>query len=181
MIQRTRNKQAITNPHILELIQECVTNTKDMGFSLPSSLRFLERKNTKRSAGTAFCIKKVIVLSNFIYKEKDDAIKSVIYHELGHIIAGVGAHHGPVWKKIVNKMTKTTGIKIPRLYDEKTLPVHAAEKAALAKFVFRCKKCGGIMYYYKRSRFTDTYDELNKLGKPRWTCTCCGGTFEKIK
>ena len=181
MIQKTRNKQAITNPHILELIQECVTNTKDMGFSLPSSLRFAERKNAKGLVGTASCVKKVIVLSNFIYKEKDDTIKSVIYHELGHIIAGAGAHHGPVWKKVVNKMTEVTGIKISRLYNDEMMPVHAAEKANIAKFIFRCKKCGGIVYYYKRARFTDTYDELNKLGNPRWTCTHCGGTFEKIK
>lgn len=181
MEQNIKNRATITDPHILQLIQECVTGTKSMGFELPDSLRFLERKNAARVAGTAYCGQKIIVLSKFIYKEKDDTIRSVIYHELGHIIAGPLAKHGPVWKKVVAKMANVTGIKITRVYTPEAMPVHAEEKAKACKFIFRCEKCGALVYRHKRSRFTDTYNELNSLGRPRWTCVKCGGTFEKIK
>ena len=181
MEQNIRNRTAITEPRILKLIQECVTGTKSMGFELPNSLRFLERKNASRVAGTAYCNQRVVVLSKFIYKEKDDTIKSVIYHELGHIIAGPLAKHGPIWKKVVAKMSNVTGIKIARVYTPESMPVHAEEKANACRFIFRCKGCGALIFRYKRSRFTDTYDTLNSSGKPRWTCTKCGSTFERIK
>lgn len=181
MAQNIRNRTVITEPRILTLIEECVTNTKNMGFALPESLRFLERKNAKRVAGTAYTRQKVIALSEFIYKEKDSAIKAVIYHELAHIIAGPGVGHGPVWKNIVGKMTKTTGIKITRLYSDEDMPVHAAEVGKLWKYAFRCKGCGSTIHYFKATKFCKTYDQLLLSGKPRWTCTKCGGTFEKIK
>lgn len=181
MDQNIKNRAAITDPHILKLVQECVTGTKSMGFELPESLRFLERKNATRVAGTAYCQQKIVVLSKFIYKEKDDTIRSVIYHELGHIIAGPLAKHGPIWKKVVAKMTNVTGIKITRVYTPESMPVHAEEKANASRFIFRCKGCGALVFRYKRSRFTDTYDALNSLGRPRWTCTKCGSTFERIK
>lgn len=181
MTQNIRNRTAITEPRILTLIEECVTNTKNMGFAIPESLRFLERKNAKRVAGTAHHNPKIIALSRFIYKEKDDAIKAVIYHELAHIIAGPGVHHGPVWKNIANKMTKVTGIKITRLYDDEDMPVHTAEVSSLWKHVFRCKKCGSTVHYFRTTAFCKTFDQLLPSGKPRWTCTKCGSTFEKIK
>ena len=183
MTQNIRNRAAITDPRILGLIQECVTNTENMGFEVPTMLRFLERKNAVHTAGTAHHRQKLIVLSSYIYKESDDSIKSVIYHELGHIIAGPLAKHGPIWKKIVGKMTEVTGIKISRTYDtEKDMPIHAAELRGLWKHVFRCKGCGVEFHFVKETKFCRTYNQLTPSGKPMWTCKKCGsGSFEKIK
>lgn len=179
-ILNIRNREQITNPHILNLIKECLDNTKKMGFAIPSNLRFLQCE-AKRRAGVACYRDTTIVLSTFIFKEQDPAIKSIIYHEIGHIVAGPGAKHGPVWKKVVNKMTRTTGIKITRLYSDADMPIHAVEKQRFYKYIFKCKDCGCIVRYTKMTSFVKTYDQEIAPGRPRWTCSRCGSTFEKVQ
>lgn len=180
MVYNIRNRSQITNQHILTLIQECVKNTKAMGFSVPRNLRFLECKATRR-AGLACYRDVTIVLSTFLYKETDTAIKSTIYHEIGHIVAGSLAGHGPLWQKVVNKMSKTTGIKITRCYSNADMPIHAQEVQTLWKYNFRCKGCGSQLHYLRKTDFVKTYNHTMSNGKPRWTCTRCGGTFELVK
>ena len=181
MIQNIKNRSAITNSHILDLIKECLDATKAMEFKIPRKIRFLEC-SAKRRAGLACYKDTTIVLSTFIYKEKDDALRSIIYHEIGHIVAGPLAKHGPVWQRIVNKMSKITGIKITRCYSDSDMPIHAEEKKKAWKYNFRCKKCGAELHYMKETEFCKTYnDVLPFSGRPRWTCTHCHGTFEKIK
>ena len=178
-IQNVRNRAKITNPHILALIKECVDNTKAMGFSLPVNIRFLECMAVKR-AGVACYRDSTIVLSTFIYKEADTSIKSVIYHEIGHLVAGPYAKHGPVWQRVVNKMTKVTGIKITRCYSDADMPLHAAERQKSWKYNFRCLGCGCELHYTKRTTFVQTYNDM--IGdKHRWTCTHCGNHFEMVK
>lgn len=180
-MQNVRNRAKITNQHVLSLIAECVSGTKEMGFKLPSKLKFLQC-NAKRRAGLACYRDTVIVLSTFLFKESDNAIKTVIYHELGHIIAGPGTHHGPAWQRIVNHMSMVTALNITRCYSDSDLPVHAAEQKAKGyRYNFRCKGCGCELHYHKETKFVKTYDQiLSYNGQPRWTCTRCGGTFEKI-
>lgn len=178
-MQNIKNRSIITNSRILLLIKECLDNTQAMGFKCPPNIRFLQCK-AQRRAGLACHADSTIVLSSFIFKEKDEAIKSIIYHELGHIIAGPHAHHGPGWYKVVNKMSAVTGIKITRCYSEEDLPIHAEEKKKAWKFNFRCKGCGCMLHYYRRTDFVNTYNQILPSGNPRWTCTKCGGTFEKI-
>ena len=181
MIQNIKNRKAITDKHILSLIKECLNTTKELNFSIPEKLRFLQCE-AKRRAGVACYRDTTIVLSSFIFKENDNAIKSIILHEIGHIIAGPLAKHGPVWKNVVAKMSKKTGIKITRCYDESDLPIHAEEKKKLWRYNFRCTGCGLELHFMKETKFVRTYDEiLEYANKPRWTCSCCGGTFEKIK
>jgi predicted SprT family Zn-dependent metalloprotease len=179
-MQNIKNRALITDTRILTLIAECVQKTKAMGFVVPTTLRFLECKAARR-AGLACYQDTTIILSTFIYKEEDNAIKSVIYHELGHIIAGPLAKHGPIWLRVVNKMSATTGLKISRCYNDKDMPVHAEEKKALWKYNFQCTKCKCQVHYLKRTDFVNTYNAIMSNGKPRWTCAHCGGTFELIK
>ena len=134
-MQNIKNRAIIKNPHIVELIQECVENTKTIGYAIPKNLRFLECKASRR-AGLACYKDTTIVLSTFIYKESDDAIKSIIYHEIGHIVAGAYAHHGPLWQKVVDKISKATGIKITRCYSDADMPIHAEEKKLSWKYNF---------------------------------------------
>ena len=147
-----------------------------MGFSVPANLRFLEC-NAVRRAGLASYVDTTIVLSTFLYKESDDAIKTVIYHEIGHIIAGSYAHHGPVWQKVVNKISKETGLSITRCYSDKDLPIHAEERKQHWIYNFHCQGCGCKLHYTRRTKFVDTYAEIMSNGKPRWTCSHCGNTF----
>ena len=178
-IRNIRNRAPITNAHIKSLIQECVENVQTLGYSLPAELRYLEC-NAYRRAGLACHRDKTIVLSTFLYKEDDKAIKTVIYHELGHIIAGPLAKHGPLWKKVVQKIGKATGVNITRCYSDADCPVHAEDKKKQWKYNFRCKGCGQELHYTRKTEFVKTYNA--KCGdRPRWTCTSCGNTFELIK
>ena len=179
-MQNIKNRSQITNERVLGLIQECLTNSKSMGFTIPQRLRFLECK-AKRRAGLACYGDTTIVLSTFIYKETDIAIKSIIYHEIAHIVAGPYAHHGPVWQKVINKMSTTTGIKITRCYSDADMPIHAEEKKASWKYNFCCQGCGCQLHYMRKSEFVKTYNHKMLNGKPRWTCAHCGGTFKLVK
>ena len=175
-MQNIRNRAKITDPHIKALIKECVENTKLMGFTIPVNLRFLECKAVRR-AGLACYRDKTIVLSTFLYKESDNAIRTTIYHEIGHIIAGAYAHHGPLWQKVVNKMSKETGLTITRCYSSADLPVHAEEQKKSWRYNFHCQGCGCQVHYTKRTKFVETYADVMSNGKPRWTCRHCGNTF----
>lgn len=179
-IQNIRNRSLITNTHIQELIQECLSNVRDLNFVVPANLRFLECK-AKHRAGLACYSDSTIILSSFIYKENDDAIRTVIYHEIGHIIAGPGVHHGPGWQKIVNKIGSAVGLSITRCYKLDDMPVHKVEIKSQWKYNFRCKKCGCELHYTKRTEFVNTYNQIMASGKPRWTCRQCGSTFELVK
>lgn len=178
-MKNVRNRCPITDKHILELIKECENTVRELGYHLPTNIKFLECKANRR-AGLACYRDSTIVLSNFIFKEKDEAIKAVILHEFGHLIAGPYAHHGPLWKKVVNKISSATGISITRCYSTKDLPVHTEELQNKWKYHFRCKGCGLTVHYYRRTEFVKTYDQLYN-GKPRWYCRHCGQGFELIK
>lgn len=174
-----KNRSRITDPRILDLISECWDEVESLGFLIPSKLRFLQCRAARR-AGLACYTDTTIVLSTFIYKESDDAIKTIIYHEIGHILAGPGTHHGPVWRRIVDKISKATGLTITRCYTNKDMPIHAEEKKKLYKFEFVCTGCGCHLHYMKATKFTKTYDE--KIGDGyRWTCRGCGGHFVSVK
>ena len=178
-VQNIRNREKITDRRILLLINECVENCKVMGFAIPKNIRFLQCKAIRR-AGLACYRDNTIVLSTFIYKESDDAVRTIIYHEIGHLIAGSLAKHGPVWQKVVAKMSKATSLTITRCYSDADMPIHAEEKKKAWKYNFRCKGCGCELHYTRRTEFVNTYNEM--LGnKPRWTCTKCGHGFEMVK
>ena len=179
-VQNIRNRSDITDQHIAALIKECIEKVKSLNFSIPENLRFLEC-NAARRAGLACYTDTTIVLSRFIYKENDDAIRKIIYHEIGHIVAGPGVHHGPKWKNIVNKIGNATGLVITRCYKDSDMPVHAEERKSAYKFIFRCTGCGCEIHYNRRTEFVNTYNQTMSNGKPRWTCRRCQGVFEMIK
>jgi len=182
-VQIIRNRAEIKDPHILALIKECVEKTKSLNYYVPDNLKFLQCKAEKR-AGQASYKTNSITLSTFVYKEQDKHIKQVIYHELAHIVAGPNTHHGPVWKRIANSISRATGLNISRVYDKEDMPVHyevrLKNKITRYRYTFRCKKCGAILHYARECKFTRTYNQM--LGdKPRWVCKRCGGSFEKIE
>ena len=178
-MKNTRNRKKITDKHILELIQECKDKCTELGYVLPTNLRFLQCKAVRR-AGLACHPDKTIVLSDFLFKEDDKAIKTTILHEIGHIIAGPYAKHGPVWQKIVRKISLATGLNITRCYNDADMPVHATAVAQSYKYNFICNGCGCQVHYTRMTSFVTTYNETMSNGKPRWTCRHCGGTFAKI-
>ena len=179
-VQNIRNRAQIRDQRILDLIATCKSTVTKLGFTIPKKLRFLSCKADHR-AGLACYTDTTIVLSTFIFKESDEAICKIIYHEIGHIIAGPGVHHGPAWKKIVNKIGRATNLTIKRCYSAEDLPIHCKEARSASKYTFVCKGCGSEIHYNRRTEFVNTYNEIMFNGKPRWTCRSCGGTFELKK
>ncbi len=179
-VKNIKNRSPISNEHVKSLIKHCLDKVQEMNYCIPSNLRFLQCKAARR-AGLACYSDNTIVLSTFIYKESDAAIQTIIYHEIGHIIAGPGTHHGPAWQRIVNNISRATGLKITRCYSDTDMPIHAEEKKSLWKYNFRCKGCGGMLHYSKRTVFVQTYNQIMENGQPRWTCTKCHNSFELLK
>ena len=177
-MKNIRNRKEISNPHIKRLIKDCLDTVKGIGFTVPDNLRFLECK-AERRAGLACYTDTTIVLSTFIYKEDDAIVKTTILHEIAHILAGPGTHHGPVWQSIVKTINACTGYKITRCYKDSDMPIHASEKKERTyKFFFTCRGCGCKLRYMRETEFTRTYDEIMDNGKPRWTCRHCHNTFQ---
>lgn len=183
-IQNVRNRKPITDKRVLGLIQSCIQCCKELGYEVPNNLKFKKCKATQR-AGLACYGDCTIVLSDFLWKESDKSIQEIIYHEIAHIIAGKGVHHGPAWQKIVNKINKANNMNISRLWGKENLPVHYAEIHSLNysgyKYSFRCTTCGQIIRFHRATKFTKSYDQYLGDHRPRWTCARCGGIFEKIK
>ena len=178
-VKNIRNRSKVTNPHIKLLIKECLDQTQALGYYVPAKLRFLECK-AKRRAGLACYTDTTIVLSTFIYKEKDIAIKSVIYHEIAHIVAGPGTGHGSVWKHITKKISRVTGVPITVKYSDKDMPVAAESKKYFYRYYFYCTTCGAVIRRMKETEFVKTYNQKLANGQPRWTCSNCHGVFEKF-
>lgn len=185
-IYDTRNRYAIKDIRILKLINECTTNVQIWGFKLPKEITWYSAQCNNR-LGLANYRTNSITLSTFLFKETDDNnIRNTIYHELGHLIAGPKAHHGYEWKKVVKVISDKTGLIISRLAKTSDYEYfQSTDYQDKYKYIFKCKHCGCTLRYQKHTNFVDTYNDTyvdtkgNK--KPRWTCSCCGGTFERIK
>ncbi len=180
-----RNRYSITDQRVLMLIGTCVGNMEEWGFKLPPKITWYSSKCSKR-LGQAAYKDNSITLSSFLFKEtKDDNIKNTIYHELCHLVAGPGTHHGPAWQKVAKLVTQKSGLEITRLAKSEDYDYFKSEEYHNKhKYCFRCKGCGAEVHYQKRTQFVNTYSDTftdsKGVKKPRWTCSKCGGTFEKI-
>lgn len=179
-MKHTRNRQPITNPHILELIDECLKITEQAGYEIKPAITFKQCKCVKR-AGLASHDLRMVALSTFIYDEDDEFIKKTILHEIGHILVGRGHGHDALWQRTVNKLGNVIGVSISRCYAWNDIPNHKAVIANSYKYNFVCKGCGCQLHYLKRTKFVKTYDQILSNGKPRWTCTRCGNSFKLVE
>ena len=181
----TRNRYAINNTRILKLINICTKDVQDWGFKLPKEITWYAA-NCKRRLGLASYSTNSITLSKFLFNEtKDDNIKNTIYHELAHLIAGPRTHHGPAWQKVAKVISVKSGLNITKLAETANYEYFNSQAYKdLYKYVFKCTKCGCTLKYQKKTNFVDTYNEMITVGgiqKHRWTCSCCGGHFERVK
>ena len=158
-----------------------------------------------------------IILNKYMFEEPEEIVKNTIYHELCHYVVykwglqkgvyySVGPNrwkqnirdfyktdwtsHGNVWKRVADKVGSATGQKISRTDSYKNHTGVGAEAQNKEKYRFRCTGCGSEFGYTKKTKFVDTYLEMEKWSnKPRWFCKRCGaGThagdkppFEMIK
>lgn len=102
----------------------------------------------------------------------DEAAKTTILHELLHSCPDGGSHTG-AWKRYATLVNHAYGYDIKRCtsYEEKGIvPV---EKGIHYKYVYKCKKCGQMIYRQRKSNFTKHHK--------RYRCRLCGEKFKRIK
>jgi predicted SprT family Zn-dependent metalloprotease len=180
-----RNRYVITDARVLTIISSCVSDMKNWGFKLPREIKFYSAECSSR-LGLATYSDNSVTLSSFLFKEsQDDNIRNTVYHELAHLVAGPGTHHGPKWQAVAKVITEKTGLKIERLAKTANYEYFQSEEYSNKyKYSFKCSGCGVEIHYQKKTQFVNTYADtiVDRKGvtRPRWTCSRCGGTFHKI-
>ena len=115
-----RGKGSISNPHILDLIDECIKDMKNINFGLTSQ-DFItyddiifEEGDTIRTFGTMFLPDASsddfkMVLNRHMFEEPDEAIKNTIYHELCHyVVDKIAIDKGIFYEKYPGKWYMNT-------------------------------------------------------------------------
>lgn len=204
-----RGKNSISDNEVLDLIDECMEICEKAGYHIDDLQlaegqnfgtygQFTFPKNPETGGGT-------LTLNSYTYKGDRNELKNTILHELAHYIdfweqfdegiiffnRSCGKYqtrrdnkfkpHGPRWKAIAAKLSRIGGVNIQRTGDVPIINDEGKSRKDVAKYVFKCEKCGSEISYMRSSKFTQTYNEIMKNGKPRWTCARCGGKFVKIR
>lgn len=99
---------AISNSRVKAAVDKCIRNMSSWGFKLPKNLSWAEQHSSSWLGLTKFqdpCI----ILNTKLNEQTDPMIDIVIYHELGHIIAGPAAGHKGRWREVMNVIHEHTG------------------------------------------------------------------------
>lgn len=145
-------------------------------------------------------------LSSHLFLEDEKAIKNTIYHELCHYIqmkeqieegviffassggmyisardrsSGYESSHGGRWQKIAKRVSIATGYNITVTSDYDMHGNVGKEYEKSIKYILKCKKCGTIFKYQKRTDFVNSV--LTGNNKRGWHCNCGSKDFEIIK
>ena len=155
--------QEVTEGRIYNLFLEVIEEAMD--------LRLLDWANVKdfprlfihksvRNLGTCWSHKNPdgtyhisILLSDYILDCDDEKIRSVIVHEVGHMVAP-GEHHGYLWHVRTNRLGAKWGYTASRLEKDEQLnaAMTAARKAVKSleyKYELVCPKCNKVCSQYK--------------------------------
>lgn len=98
----------IANERVRAAVTKCMLNMKTWGFKLPANLVWTEESSRAWLGLTKFT-HPCIILNEKLYQQTDPMIDIVIYHELGHLIAGAAAGHSGRWKEVMNEIHEHTG------------------------------------------------------------------------
>lgn len=180
----TKTWVTLTDSRVIGIINKCIQEVTEMGYKVPAGIKYKTFKSVK-TFGICSYREHTLVLNEQLLKEDENCIRNTVMHELAHFIAGPRAKHGPEWKKVANRISVATGLSITRTNPIASHAAVAEYRASKIKYRFKCKGCGCTLEYTKMTKFVRTYDETYETyggeKKPRWTCSCCGNTFEMIK
>lgn len=128
--------------------------------------------NTRRKTILGTCERQAngeykIVISAFVLRESDDAVKNVIAHEVLHTCKGC-SNHGSIWQKYAKIMGEAMGQEIKRTGKSPQTDKLKEE----ARFVLVCESCGKEIYRLKQSRLVQHPE--------RYRCVC-GGKIRRKK
>lgn len=118
---------------------------------------------------------KYFVLINIILSNPNyfSGLKNVMTHELLHTLPDC-IHHTTKWNNYAQLVKQKLGYNIQKTnnYYELGIPVEEYIKANDFKYVVKCKSCGTIIGYKRKSDVV--------IRPYRYVCNNCGGNFEII-
>lgn len=179
-----RGWKEITEGRIYNLFMEVLEEAMDLGLLDRGHVAGFPRlfiHKSIRSLGTCWSRKNPdgtyhisILLSDYILGCEDDKVRSVIVHEVGHMVAP-GEKHGYLWYVRTNRLGAKWGYTASRLEQDETLngAMYAA-RAAVNKNPFRyelvCPKCNTVCGRYRSM--------CDAVKRPyRWNHKTCGTTL----
>ena len=171
----SRNPQAyyaeLTDERILGYCRDCVQIMNEIGYDI-KGVDWRVFRST-RTYGLAYKKFNTIVLNQELTKEEESAVKNTILHELAHLAAPAGAHHGPDWQWVCEKIRVHTGQVISRTnpFSQHTGVEEFRNKKV--KYEFECPGCRSHITYTRATRFVKEYDQTSIYGGPKWWCSKC--------
>lgn len=152
-----------------------------------------------------------LILNKYMFDDPEEVIKNTIYHELGHYVVSKAAiylqifysknnkwyinpaahysaadfkGHGKIWKQVSNIIGRATNQIITRTSSDNIHKGVGAQVERAYKYSFKCKHCGKIIKFQKKSNFVK--DVLAGNGHAdNWQCNCPDGyksqDFEILK
>ncbi len=116
----------------------------------------------------------VSVMAALLEEGHEDALRSVLLHELLHTCPGC-MNHGARWKRYAAKAGKELGVDLKRTNSFREYGLAETEadpRKKAVKHLFVCVGCGAEIPRVRESVFTKNYR--------KYRCAKCGGTFRKI-
>lgn len=171
----SRNPQAyyakLQDERLLGFCAECVQVMNRIGYRIQNvDWRVFK---SARTYGIAYKKFNTVVLNQALVSEDEAAIKNVILHELAHIAAPADAGHGWQWQNVCESIRRYTGQVITRTNPMSQHSGVAAYRKTKIKFEFECPECGCHVTKFRRTRFVDEYDRVDRDGTPWWWCSRC--------
>ena len=101
----------------------------------------------------------------------ESSLRNTILHELCHTVPN-GSGHKKGWLNAANKIYAKYGIHLSATNSAESLGI-VPELCRTDKYVFRCKNCGQVVSYSRRTKFVKNPSD--------YRCGICKGKFEMIK
>lgn len=174
--------QQIPDKKVRSVITNCLRSMKEWGLEVKGEIKWSMKKMdgfgiTTSVKGEAFIR---IALNQGLVTQSRKVIEDTIYHELAHVVAGVGKGHGKDWKKVIETIKSHTG-----------LPLHVNGRISDVtndfwflgyKYVLRCEKCGQMIGFNTKNDLVKNPGEWDEEHNcQRFTHTACGGAWVRIK
>ena len=102
----------------------------------------------------------------FADEADDDAVMSVIIHEILHTCKDCMTHKGE-WKRLANIVNANTKYNITRCDSYENFGIEKPKREKKHNYVFVCEKCGHVFIRERASKFTRNYHY--------YRCGGCGG------
>ena len=161
-----------------KLYIEVLEDVMNAGINPGNITDVLVDRRSKRRGGC--CIRYgsgryTIKIAAFVLEDRvaEQVTKDIIAHEIIHSVKGC-MNHGEPWKEqAAVLMAYKPEYKITRTYNAADVGRSVEEEIEKARYVYKCRKCGAIVWRNRESKFTRNPE--------RYSCGNCYGKFITIR